>query len=160
MTAHDSDNAGHSDLVSVTEAAARLGKSERTLRRWIASGKLATVDLGGQAYVQLAGTGTPPDTTGTIDQMAAKTPAHDRRLSDTLAESLRDTIRRQDREIDFLRGELTAARETVNTLTRMLPAPGIGNSTERKPGSAPVWILIVIVAAILAAGGYALWLMK
>jgi len=146
-----------SDLLTIAEAAARLGKSERTIRRMVASGKLNTIDINGRVCVQFAGTDTHGQMTGKSVTAPADVRTNVRPVSHPEADALRDTIRRQDSEIAYLRGELTAARETVQALTRMLPAPK-GNA--RPPGTLPAWALGLIVAAIMAAGGYLLWLMK
>jgi excisionase family DNA binding protein len=61
MTANVRDNAGHSDIVTIPEAAVRLGKSERTIRRMLSAGKLNAVEIGGKACVQLAGIDTTSD---------------------------------------------------------------------------------------------------
>ena len=40
VTDKTTDKTGQSDIVTIPEAAARLGKSERTIHRMISSGKL------------------------------------------------------------------------------------------------------------------------
>lgn len=54
------DNGGKSDIVSLSEAAARMGKSERTIRRYVDSGKLSAIEINGRTCIQLAGAETPP----------------------------------------------------------------------------------------------------
>ena len=147
------DSGGQSDIVTVAEAAIRLGKSDRTIRRMIAAGKLATVTIGGALCVQLAGLDTPDKVTGASVHVADKTGQSDRHMSDTEAEALRDTIRRQDGEISYLRAML-------DRVTLMLPAPG-QNVTQaaqdpresqgrRQPLLHTVLFWIVVVFAVLA----------
>lgn len=42
------------ELCTITEAAARLGRSRASLHRWIAAGTVPTVTLGGRRYVRAA----------------------------------------------------------------------------------------------------------
>jgi hypothetical protein len=86
-------------------------------------------------------------------------------VSDTISEVLRDTIRRQDSEISYLRGELSAIRATLETVTRMLPAPAkpqeSGQDKARRGVSLWVWLLLsVAILAGAGVGGYWLWLMR
>lgn len=161
MTANDRTGAGQSDLATIAEAAARLGKSERTIRRMVKAGKLNTVDIGGQTCIQMEGIGTPDKVTGTGVQMTAPAGQNDRHMSTAEAEALRDIVRRQDSEISYLRGELTAIRSTLETVTRMLPPPK-NTDNARLWGGAPAWIWVLVAAIVLAAGvgGYWLWLTR
>jgi len=172
MTGNMSGNAGQSDLATVAETAARLGKSERTIRRMIASGKLNSVDIGGVSYVQLAGFEVPAHDrhmTGGSVQIPANAGQNDRHMTGTLSrelsDALHDTIRRQDTEIAFLRGELSAIRATLETVTRMLPASSGATDTPTNIGKhrIPSWIWIIVAITILVAtsvGGYWLWLTR
>lgn len=161
MTANDQAGAGQSDLATISEAAARLGKSERTIRRMIKAGKLNTVDIGGQTCIQMGGISAQDKVTGTGVQMTAPAGQTDRHMFTAEAEALRDIVRRQDSEISYLRGELTAIRSTLETVTRMLPPP---KSTEnaRLWSGAPAWIWVLVATIVLAAGvgGYWLWLTR
>ena len=164
MSANVMDNAGHSDIVTIAEAAVRLGKSERTIRRMISAGRLNSVEIGGKTCVQLAGMGKACDMSGESVNCPTHGGQNDRHMSgtvsDPIAEVLRDTVRRQDSEIAYLRTELTAIRATLETVTRMLPAPNSpGGDPARR--AAPPWVWIVIAGSILAAGiggYYWLWL--
>jgi len=160
-TGTNGQHAGHTVLMTAGQAARYLGISERTIRRHIKSGKLETVAVGGSVRIQpealyrlAAVTGTPQAGTGTNGQHA---PAVSGAVSDDVAEALRDTIRRQDSEIAYLRTELTAIRATLETVTRMLPAPQPTSGQRTRSA----WIWLVLAGAILAAagvGGYWLWL--
>ena len=163
------DSGGQSDIVTVAEAAIRLGKSDRTIRRMIAAGKLATVTIGGALCVQLSVGDTPDKVTGASVHVADKTGQSDRHMSDTEAEALRDTIRRQDGEISYLRQELTATRATLEKVTLMLPAPGGGTQTGDPGRSGPLlpkWVVVVLAVAAAALlgywviGGLWLWVLK
>lgn len=152
MTGNLSDNAGQSDLVTVAEAAGRLGKSERTIRRLISSGKLNTVEIGGKTCVQLAGiesSNSHRHVSGNDVQTPAIIGQDDRHmtgvLSDELVDAMRDTIRRQDAMIAsleadkaHLRSELQGKQSTIDGLLRMFPLPTAGQShseQEEKPTS-------------------------
>jgi excisionase family DNA binding protein len=161
VTADDRQNAGQSDLLTIPQAAARLGKSERTIRRMIQSGKLGAIEISGRLCVQLAGIDTDLDMSGGGVKVAANAGQYDRHMSDHLTEPLRDTIRRQDSEITFLRAELTAARETVQTMTRMLTArtaTAAADDVQAKPtrraGGLMNWLVVGLLAVIVAAVWY------
>lgn len=165
MTANASDNAGQNTLSSIADTAAKLGKSERTIRRWIRAGKLKTVDIGGQVYVQAEAFDTPADMSGEGVHVSAESDRMSGQVSGEVVEVLKDTIRRQDAEIGFLRTEVSAIRSALENVTRMLPAPArseepAAQKTERK---SRVWLWILLAVVILSgagAGGYWLWLMK
>ena len=80
MTADDRTNAGQPGLVTIPEASARLGKSERTIRRMIRSGKLNAVEIGGKSCVQLADTDTDRQVSGEGVQVTANAGENDRRV--------------------------------------------------------------------------------
>lgn len=152
MTASDNDNGNGSRLVTIPDAAAILGKSERTVRRYISSGKLATVDINGQTCVQLSALDTAQDMTGGGVQTTANADnltgtVND--LRDRIEETLKDTIRRQEGEIIHLRQEVQAKQGTIDNLTRMLPAPKTEDT--QKPGRSLLWLWITL--AVLVVGG-------
>lgn len=141
-----------SDIVTVAQAAARLGRSVRTVKRWIASGKLATVDVGGRRYVQLAG--LSPGGTNAYD-----TRGHMTHAEPDAVQVLKDTIRRQDAVIAHLQGEVTGLRETVDRVTRMLPGAQIVPPAGQSRGARWLWALLILaIGAGLGVVGGLLWL--
>lgn len=144
--------------MTVKDAAAETGMSERTLRRKIRGGELETVLIGGKVHVQAdslfrlaAMTGTSTGTDRQKTDNAGDNAGADAGGADEL---LGDIIRRQDGEIAFLRAELTAIRAAMESVTRMLPAPG-GGASDNPQGKGTPWLVAVaaILAAILIIGG-------
>lgn len=176
MTDNGHDNAGHSDIATIAEAAIRLGKSERTIRRMISSGKLSTVEIGGKMCVQLAGSDKVSDMSGASVQCPAELDTMSGMVSNDRAEiedSLRDIIRRQDGEISFLRDRVKALEERL-----ALPAPRQESTDtdmeriaimqthtelmhaiqERKGGGVSWWVFVLVIGVLAAAiGGVAWW---
>lgn len=146
----DSDNAGLTyEWVSVSTAAVNTGKSERTIRRWIASGKIKSKEAAGQTLVYMpvsdldnAGhsTGTP-DNAGqvpVIDIDNLKALLHEKDIiiarleeqiigkdaiidsKDNLVDELRDTKR-------ILAERIERSEILLQQLQRALPASSIVN---------------------------------
>jgi excisionase family DNA binding protein len=147
-------DAGQSVLKTVTQAAAYVGLSERTIRRYIKAGKLGTLDVDGQVRIQPADldtlaavSGKAPAVTGENSRQVSGS------VSDPLVDALHDIVRRQDAEITFLRA-------TLERTMLMLPAPAHTAASTRRRRLWP-WI---IGAAVVVAGGlvvlayYAGWL--
>lgn len=144
MAVEGGPNGGQSDIVTLTDAAARLGKSERTIRRMIASGKLPTVTIGGRTCVQLGGADTPPASDNTPVTATANTVTDGGTLSelrDRLEDSLRDRIRHLEAENERLWSLVHAA----------LPAP---KHSERRPRE---WLWILLAVTLAAAIGVGAW---
>lgn len=146
-------------LKTVRQAAEYTGLSERTIRRHIKAGKLATVNMGGRELIQ-------PDELQRLAATAGQTPAvpdrHAGHVSDPLMDALQDTIRRQEAEISrqeseisYLRTELTATRNTLDNFARILPAPAAKPSG--KSWDWLFWILLGALAVIVAGLLYAVW---
>ncbi len=149
MGANATGNDRQPVLKTVAQAAEYLGVSDRTMRRYIKAGKIGTVEVDGVCRVQQ----TDLDNLAALDRhIPANAIGIDRHLSDPAEDVLRETVRRQDSEIAFLRTELTAIRATLDRVTLMLPAA-------QKKGFAWGWIVIIAAAIVAAAaGGYWLWL--
>ena len=149
------ETVGQPALLTIPGAAAALGKSERTIWRWIRSGKLHAVDIGGKTCVQLvdkqaptvsltlgtaSATGAPSERDSDGTQAATTDTLHDR-----IEQALRDQIRR-------LEAENSRLWDLMHT---MLPAPG-----PQARGRVPWWawclLGVAISAAVLAAGYYLL----
>lgn len=142
-----SANAETSELLSVPEAAARLHKSERTIRRYIATGKLNTIELNGQTYVQMAGiakvsavsaphvieTANADNMTGTMSE-----------LRDRIEEGYKDRIR-------WLEAENSRLWDTLNRFTAALPAPAARkrNLWPYVAGAFGVALVVLVVAITL-----------
>lgn len=162
MTTNDTGNMSQSNLVTVAEAAAALEKSDRTIRRMIRSGKLPTVDIGGKLYVQLAGSDNPDRPDNVTRQsviVTGKCPDIADKQANPIADALRDTIRRQDAEISYLRNEAAALRTTLDKALLMLPAMKAENCSPRGSKGLPLWTALAILAGVLIIGGMT-WLMK
>lgn len=127
MSATDATNDGKSGIVSIQEAAARLRKSERTIQRYIRSGKLNTVEIAGRPCVQF---GDLEDVSALSDAaviVSDKTPdiVSDsvRQLQDKLDTSYRDQIAHLEAENIRLWQEVQAKQNTIDGLMRMFPLP-------------------------------------
>jgi len=146
------DSGGQSNLVTVTEATARLGRTERTIRRMIASGRLGTVTLHGKLYVQLAGADTQQDTAGGSVTLAGKAQDKTDELRERLEAQLRDTIKHLEAENARLWGMVTS----------MLPAGKDNPSRQARPvWAAAAWTLLGgAVLMALGLGVYWLWLTR
>lgn len=167
------ETAGKSDIVSVQEAAHRLGISERTAWRRIRAGKLRAVEIGGRTCVQFAGsdnrqavsddavsvTGNPaknPTVTGVSDFLD---------LQEAISAPYREQVRRLEGENARLWQEVQAKQNTIDSLTRMLPPPlptiadlesgaSIPRGIFRRRGTWWIWLLILALAGVVGA----LWL--
>lgn len=156
--ANASDNVRTPVLKTIPQAAAYLGVSDRTMRRYVKAGKIGTLLVDGQTRVQQVD----------LDNLAAldrHTPAlvqdNDRHLSAPAEDVLRETVRRQDAEISYLRTELTAIRTTLDRVTLMLPA-ATDTPMAARATRTPAWLWVVLMAVLAAAGmgGYWLWLTR
>lgn len=161
MVDNTQDNGGQSPLKTIPETAAYMGKSERTIRRYIASGKLPTVDIGGQTYIQAEAFDTMSNVSGSDGKMSAETDIMTGTVSklwERIEDTLKDTIRRQESEIQHLRQEVTAKQTTIDNLTRMLPAPKQNDNVTGIVSKRVIWPYIVAGVAILAVIGTAIYI--
>jgi len=131
-------------LLTVPEAAAVLGVSERTVRRRIAAGKLAAIDAGGQMRVPASAVGVrPPDMSGTPPASHRRTvpvmPSGGPVAVSALEGALVGLVERQAGEIADLRAKLAVVEERL----RMVGA-GDDVAPERggtsMPSSVPVTV--------------------
>jgi len=102
-----------SRIVTIADAARELGKSERTIRRYIHEGKLNQVDINGSTCVQLS----VIDNTPTMTAVGVNPTANDHRNNDELHRQIEDGLREQ---VKMLRAE---NERLWDTLKSMLPAP-------------------------------------
>lgn len=153
------DKAGHTGLQSISQYAGLAGISERTARRWAKAGKLALVDIGGRIYVQ-------PEEIDRLTGVTGVDQADNAGLRDRLEDALTEQVRTLRTENDRLWREVEAKQQTIDRLTLMLPAPVAAPQNRQKTGDqdqarrgAPLWVWLVLAAAMLAAvGGCWLWL--
>jgi len=141
-TQNASDNAGRPEVVTVAEAAIRLGKSERTIRRMIAAGKIGAVTIHGRQCVQLTATDNAGTATGTQAGMSY----NDRREADLLREMVRRLENENARLWDMLHSMLPAPGQNV-TQAAQDPRESQGRP---QPLVHTVLFWIVVVFAILA----------
>ena len=94
----------------IARAAEILGKSSRTVLRWIQSGKLPARKMDGQWYVDLSGV-MPSERPAPADVMSEK----DAELSDLGGEVslLRSQLTERDGEVSDLRGEVSLLRSQL-----------------------------------------------
>ena len=101
------------ETMTTAEAAQHFNVSERTIRRWIQSGKLQAEGTNGQRFVRL-------------DRRTTECP-NDRQMDNHLSiqlesenEHLRDQLQRADSEIQHLREQLVRRDEQIDHLTQLL----------------------------------------
>ena len=104
-------------------------------------------------------TGNTQAGTGKNGQDAGQVPESVTTLQDELRAQYKARIDGLEQENNRLWREVEAKQNTIDNLTRMLPAPKStgGDQTRR---AAPLWLWLTLTGAILAAGigGYWLWL--
>jgi hypothetical protein len=95
---------GHGAWASLAEAARLTGKSEKTLKRWAAAGKLTIDRSSGRPRIQVADL----IALGLVDKVGESVGGHDRTQVDIADRT----------ELDRLAGELAAARARAEDLER------------------------------------------
>ncbi|HLI48836.1 MAG TPA: helix-turn-helix domain-containing protein [Chthonomonas sp.] len=130
---HSADqNGGHVCRgVTITEAARRLGVSERTIYRYVKNGKLKTDDVSGKIRVILPETNLPNrEMSDDVSQMSEKFRQYDERF-ERLAALLNSLLHEQERlylEIDriysLLRDTLQSNERLQQALIDLLKAKG------------------------------------
>lgn len=136
-----------SELVTIAEAAARLGCHERTIRRHIKAGTLAAIPDRGRLLVQLAGLSDLSE----VRQIPARMRAGAARPNADNARSAQQDA--DSRLIAHLEAEIADLRERLRTadarIDRMLPA-----SVGRPRRAWQDWLFWAVVALILALTVY------
>lgn len=172
MTDTQTDNDATPRLLSIQDAAQRLGVSERTIWRRVRAGTLNAVEIGGRTCIQLADiptrdtatkpTGAAVSATDTPSDMPSDSAtiglSSFLALQEQVSAPYREQIRRLEAENGRLWQEVTAKQQTIDSLTRMLPAPQA--APERNPpgtrrGSWWGWLIIGLLA--LAVAGLVWW---
>lgn len=136
MTGSMTDTESQSQILPIAEAARILNVSERTIWRRVKSGKLETIDMNGRTCVQINRTVKASDASDNNVSMtgnrqaAVVTPVDDR-----LVNSLQDRIRDLKDENERLWSEIEAKQGTIDSLTKMLPAPKDSDTVTDTPVS-------------------------
>lgn len=149
-----------SNLMSVTEAAIFLRKSERTIRRYIAAGKLPTIAIGPAIFVQMAGIdpGHVLARPLTADNTPADMADHGRaNAAGEMSESAALFVQHLQEENRWLRAQLEARLPLPAPAPDAQPTQAVDQGSKRG-GSWRYWLLFGAVAALTAAAWYwALW---
>ena len=138
-TQADTTTGGHSRLMTVADAAAHLGVSAKTIRRYLDCGKLGRVYDRGRVLVQMAGI----DALSDVPQKPVR--------MDSRESVQMDAPPRQapggDRElIDELRARIADLQDALETYKRMLPAPA---THSRAPWREIVfWAVVALILAL------------
>ena len=118
MTQTDNDRR---HWVTVAEAAEALGKSDRTIRRWIADGKI------------------PVDRTGPVIRVDIGRRCHDTDTTTPTVAELQAMVSRLEGEVDYLRQALAVSLSTQRDIVRALPEPE-PETLEEPKGARPSWL--------------------
>ncbi|MHB1455305.1 MAG: helix-turn-helix transcriptional regulator [Armatimonadota bacterium] len=161
-----------SDIISIEEAAKRLGKSERTIWRMIQVGTLQGVKLYGKTCVQMSGhqpvvvvpakaVSQPNDkaqiNNDTLTHNSNMTQTVNDRVSEPLVDALKETI-------SILQAQIVNRDQEIQRLWERipptLPAPDSYNQMQQGGGQAPVtqsndiWAYIAAAVLIVIAALY------
>lgn len=139
----DTTTGGHSRLVTVAEAAAHLGVSAKTIRRYLDCGKLGRVYDRGRVLVQMAGI----DALSDVPQKPVRMDSRDSVQMDAPPRQAQGG----DRElIDELRARIADLQAQLERIDRMLPA----SVSTRRPGTPwreiLFWAVVLLVLALTA----------
>jgi len=149
MSVDAADNAAQSRLMTVSQVAGVLGKSERTIRRYILAGKLPTIDIGGIAHVQMAGIEAPGEVLAYVrdgalhvDQPSVPRTVDAEIMPGSVTGMFIDTLKQQLAVKDSQISDLDRRnRELTETISRLaLPMPGNTSSppTTQENAAAPI----------------------
>jgi excisionase family DNA binding protein len=130
----DMGESGQSRLMTVTEAAAHLGVSSKTIRRYIEAGKLGSVYDKGRVLVQMQGVNALSDVPKRPVQMASAVTVQPVHAPEPVNAA-------HAREVELLEARIRDLQDTIETYKRMLPAP--------TPAGRVQWREIVFWAVVL-----------
>jgi len=137
----DMGESGQSRLMPVADAAAHLGVSTKTIRRYVDAGKLGSVYDRGRVLVQMAGINALSDVPQKGVQMASAVTVQPVHAPEPPAAPDRELI-------DELRARIADLQDALETYKRMLPA---SVSQPRVPWREIVfWAVVLLVLALTA----------
>ena len=112
--------------MSTTQATEYFGVNIKTIRRWIASGKLSADLIDGRWHVHIEGDNVPPNGTPNVQSLQS----HLKRDGSEI-KHLREQLARRDEQIDHLTQLLAIAQNNVSMLTERMQV--IEDMRHRKP---------------------------
>lgn len=153
-------------VLTVKEAAAKLGISERAVWNRIKAGKLKKIPIDGRTYIEASSLHSSEDASGNASGASF---SHQEVFSSELqckVDALQEIVRRQDSEIEYLRRQTEAQLVTLNRLSDQLTLPAPQSTQDTSSPSSPTqyprrnpwpWIFAAAVLIISGASIYAMW---
>jgi excisionase family DNA binding protein len=137
----DMGESGQSRLMTVTEAAAHLGVSSKTIRRYIEAGKLGSVYDKGRVLVQMQGVNALSDVPKRPVQMASAVTVQPVHAPEPVNAA-------HAREVELLEARIRDLQDTIETYKRMLPAPTPAGRVQWR--EIVFWIVVLTILAMAA----------
>jgi excisionase family DNA binding protein len=137
----DMGESGQSRLMTVTEAAAHLGVSSKTIRRYIEAGKLGSVYDKGRVLVQMQGVNALSDVPKRPAQMASAVTVQPVHAPEPVNAA-------HAREVELLEARIRDLQDTIETYKRMLPAPTPAGRVQWR--EIVFWIVVLTILAMAA----------
>jgi excisionase family DNA binding protein len=132
---------GLSRLMTVTDAAAHLGVSSKTIRRYIEAGKLGSVYDKGRVLVQMQGVNALSDVPKRPAQMASAVTVQPVHAPEPVNAA-------HAREVELLEARIRDLQDTIETYKRMLPAPTPAGRVQWR--EIVFWIVVLTILAMAA----------
>jgi excisionase family DNA binding protein len=137
----DMGESGQSRLMTVTDAAAHLGVSSKTIRRYIEAGKLGSVYDKGRVLVQMQGVNALSDVPKRPAQMASAVTVQPVHAPEPVNAA-------HAREVELLEARIRDLQDTIETYKRMLPAPTPAGRVQWR--EIVFWIVVLTILAMAA----------